>query len=197
MVATQEKEQTHGNRVLAGLGAVTGTAIVGTALDSAMKNNNLIEKLQDQNTRKALFEKAQEVQNIAIDNHFNNGDTNAVWNSAAQIKETTVNNVKELASGAKNLVKEFNANKPTAEQIADTTTLASKFSEAGNSLKEKVGDLQGLRTEQKAALAITCAVTAAIAYLGIKHLTKPKTQVDTPTIEVDGMMQHQAAGRAK
>jgi hypothetical protein len=80
---------------------------------------------------------------------------------------------------------------------AEQGTALHNFSEAGNVLKDQVSTLKSLKPEHKAIVAGIGLLTALGTYVVVDNLTKPKSQVDTPTIQVDGMMQQQSAGRSK
>jgi hypothetical protein len=171
---------------------------VAKVIHGALKDRNLHNALmKDYETCTTLSDNVREVVCFAKDLVQNQVSDEILQN----ISETARPMKRELAKSAKNIVANIKLIEmgELGEQLAkaEKGTLEKNFSDAGSALKDQVGTLRSLGKTQQAVVAAAAVLTALGLYFGINELTKPKTQVDTPTIQVDGMMQQQATGRSK
>jgi hypothetical protein len=104
MVATQEREQTHGNRALAGIAGTTGAAIAATTIHGALQDRNLHNALKDETVKQTLVDNITNLQKNSgrITNSENLSKlTNTVTDELSKTKANISDSIKQLAGNAK------------------------------------------------------------------------------------------------
>jgi hypothetical protein len=171
---------------------------VAKVIHGALQDHNLHNALmKDYKTCTTLRDNVREVVCFAKDLVQNQVSDEILQN----ISKTARPKIHNLAKSAENIVANIKLIEmgELGEQLAkaEKGTLEKNFSDAGSALKDQVGTLKSLKPEHQAIVACVTFLTALGIAWGVNEATKPKTQVETSSIEVDGMVQQQATGRTK